>query len=104
DDANILACYRRSESVVPQQALALSNSKLAIDMSQQLQARLGNFESDDAFAARVFELILCRQPTESELSECRTFFSEMAAANLQGRARARFVHAMLNHNDFVTIR
>lgn len=104
DDANILACYRRSESVVPQQALALSNSKLAIDMSQQLQTRLGDFESNDAFASHVFNLLLCRQPTEAELAECRTFFSEMAAANLQGRARTRFVHALLNHNDFVTIR
>lgn len=105
DDADHLACYRRSESVVPQQALALSNSRLSIDMSQQLLARLGEIESADAFAARVFEALLCRPPTDAEMAECRTFFSEMAALPVdEGRSRARFVHALLNHNDFVTIR
>jgi mono/diheme cytochrome c family protein len=105
DDANHLACYRRSQSVVPQQALALSNSKLSIDMAQQLLTQLGEIESNDAFAARAFEALLCRQPSDPEMVECRTFFSEMAAlSGDQARVRARFVHALLNHNDFVTIR
>jgi hypothetical protein len=33
NDADHLQCYRRTESIAPQQALALSNSKLAIEMS-----------------------------------------------------------------------
>ena len=31
DAANVSECYRRSESVVPQQALALANSPLTLD-------------------------------------------------------------------------
>src|SRR6202035_6061022 len=32
DDASVRECYRRSESIVPQQALALANSKLTLSM------------------------------------------------------------------------
>jgi hypothetical protein len=40
DDASILACYRRSVSVIPQQALALANSKLSIDAATQISKAL----------------------------------------------------------------
>ena len=34
DDASVLECYRRSESLVPQQALALTNSDFAVARSR----------------------------------------------------------------------
>ena len=37
DDANVLECYRRTESIVPQQALALWNSKFAHDDGREDQ-------------------------------------------------------------------
>src|SRR5262249_34116027 len=40
DEAGVLECYRRSESIVPQQALALSNSKLALAAAARINARL----------------------------------------------------------------
>ena len=41
DSPNVLSCYRRSESVVPQQALALANSSLCLEQARLLagQAR-----------------------------------------------------------------
>jgi len=40
DDADILRCYRRNESIVPQQALAMANSKLALSMARKIAERL----------------------------------------------------------------
>ena len=40
DSANVLSCYRRTESVVPQQALALANSSLSLDQARRLAKRL----------------------------------------------------------------
>ena len=36
DNANVLACYRRSESIVPQQALALVNSRISLSAAKAL--------------------------------------------------------------------
>ena len=40
DSANPTACYRRAESVVPQQALAMANSPLSFEQSRLLAAEL----------------------------------------------------------------
>ncbi len=119
DDADILQCYRRSSSIVPQQALALSNSSLSINMAADIEARLTaapakprreDSASREAFIQDVFTVLLARPASDAELRECQNFFAEMAALDSQGgsdaarRARVRFVGAMLNHNDFITIR
>jgi hypothetical protein len=114
DDAGVLECYRRSESIVPQQALALSNSHLALDMAAKINPRL--FErlgavSDAAFARTAFELILCSSPSTAEQAECQKTLREwVSLLQKQGvpdpvrRARADLISALLNHNDFITIR
>ena len=69
DNADILQCYRRSESIVPQQALALSNSRLAIEMSDRIAERLAHsLESPETgdFIDATFNLILARQPSQQE--------------------------------------
>jgi hypothetical protein len=119
DDADVLQCYRRSESIVPQQALALSNSSLAIQMAVSIEERVsGSLEQPGraAFIDEVFYLLLGRTPTDAEVIECNRFFDEMGALQAvqqtdgqpagehQRRVGARFVHAILNHNDFITIR
>ena len=38
DDASVLECYRRAESIVPQQALALANSQFALAMAEKINA------------------------------------------------------------------
>ncbi len=114
DDADILDCYRRGDSVVPQQALALANSKLALTLSRKITARLlkqlGN-ANDDQFIGAAFESILATEPTDEEITVCRETLEstrEVLARKKHPqaalRARENLVHALLNHNDFITIR
>ncbi|MGI9472822.1 MAG: DUF1553 domain-containing protein [Rubripirellula sp.] len=110
DNADILQCYRRSESIVPQQALALSNSQLAIEMAHAIAKKLDSASvdpSDREFIAKTFFALLGRDPTPEEHSECQLFFNELSElADPPDRItiRSRFVQAILNHNDFITIR
>ena len=96
-------------SVVPQQALALSNSKLALEMAEKIAARFGGENPDLAeFVAHSFEAILARKLDADEKRVCLEFCEAMRTAvqskDAERRIRIRLVHALLNHNDFVTIR
>jgi hypothetical protein len=114
DDANVLECYRRSESIVPQQALALSNSKLVLQATEALAARLearcGN-RGDRDFVVAAFEAILGFHPSEAEANAClealASWKTELKASrklDADRKARTDLVAALINHNDFVTIR
>jgi hypothetical protein len=107
NDADHLQCYRRSESIAPQQALALSNGKVPIEMARRIAEQV---ESED-FVGGVFELLLGRKPDDAERRECETALADLETAatkakkaNPAQRARRGLVHALLNHNDFVSIR
>jgi hypothetical protein len=133
DSANPVECYRRSESIAPQQALAMANSTLTLAQSRVLAKKLsdslGNVAADEApkrFVADAFVRILCRQASEAELTTCLEFLKEQAAllsdpksltpfsagpaasvppsSDPAQRARENLVHVLLNHNDFVTVR
>ncbi|MBM3829026.1 MAG: DUF1553 domain-containing protein [Verrucomicrobia bacterium] len=101
-------CYRRTRSVIPQQALALTNSKLVHDHAAALAKRLGAPASDNpAFITAAFEHLLTRPPSRAELAECEGFLPNQSnAAQKDGEARAResLVRALLNQNDFLTVR
>ena len=103
DDADLLQCYRRSESVVPQQALALSNSELAFKAAGRIAGKWGVEKDSSALINELFLQILGRSPDEEEIGECVAFLSNFPSGQGQ-RARSQLVHALLNHNDFVTIR
>jgi hypothetical protein len=107
-------CYRRSESIVPQQALVLTNSPFMVEASQALAGRLPSMD-DAAFVVAAFEQVLTRPPTESERETCLAFLkkqtevyqtaaAKMAPADQVMRARASLVRALFNHNEFVTVR
>lgn len=117
DDADLLQCYRRSESIVPQQALALANSRLSLDMSAEIARRIDPHTqlTRADFIAQSFQSILARPATPTEQEACGDFMDELetllnsetrnvAATRVQATIRKRLVHALLNHNDFVTIR
>ena len=132
DVADPNACYRRRESVVPQQALALMNSALALDQSRLLAETLTKHvgDKDDeptrtAFITAAFETILSHVPTDAELTASRRFLndhSQLVATSNQAvfpaggqsqrgpsplpvqRARENFVHVLFSHNAFVTVR
>ena len=107
NDADHLQCYRRSESIVPQQALAMANSKLAIEMSGLIATRL----VEKKFVEQAFNLLLARSPESVEREECLRTLKKLESMAVKGkktnpaqRARRGLVHALLNHNDFVSIR
>jgi hypothetical protein len=133
DSANPVECYRRSESIAPQQALALANSTLTLAqariLAKKLTGELTGTSPDKPswrFVRDAFVRILCREPTDDELTTCLAFLREQSTAladqkaftafstgpaasvapsvNPQQRARENLVHVLLNHNDFVTIR
>ncbi len=47
DDAGVLECYRRTESIVPQQALTLANSKFSLTMADAIAARIATPQAAD---------------------------------------------------------
>ncbi|MEX0700560.1 MAG: PSD1 and planctomycete cytochrome C domain-containing protein [Planctomycetales bacterium] len=131
DAASVIECYRRKTSVVPQQALALSNSPLPFEQSRLLARQLSEeaARSDDpeaTFVRIAFEQVLIRGPSDEEMDRCRAFLAEQSRlladesrlAEVEGgpdvrvppsedpalRARENLVHVLMNHNDFVTIR
>jgi hypothetical protein len=116
--------YRRTTSVVPQQALALVNNALLLDLSRELADRLwsesaaaGERERTAAFLAATFEQVLTRPPSPRERELSEAFLARQAAllgraigrsakgtdADPRARARRDLVHALFSHNDFITV-
>ena len=132
DVASPNECYRRSESIVPQQALALANSSLSLSQSRLLARRLwheiapGSDPPRAQFVRLAFLQILSRPPADEELAACLEFLVDQAAtlsdssklskfvggstpqvkpaAEPRLRALENLVHVLINHNDFVTVR
>lgn len=112
DDASVLDCYRRAESIVPQQALALENSSLAIEMADRIARRLNaDAANDEQFVRRAFLTVLASEATAEEqrlIAETLPRMVEIARREKRPdpelHARIRLVQVLLNHNDFVTIR
>ncbi|HEY1860980.1 MAG TPA: DUF1549 and DUF1553 domain-containing protein, partial [Gemmataceae bacterium] len=126
DGADVVECYQRKSTVMPQQALALANSEVTLSYARILARTLAKGASDPAaFTTAAFERVLSRSPTESELAECVTFLRQQTERHATGqttpaagedhdgkmpstdaalRARENLVHVLLNHHDFVTIR
>ena len=114
DDANVLDCYRRGESIVPQQALALENSTLAMEMVDRIAQRLHESNptaSDREFARLAFVTILADEPSEAEqkwiegmMIKMREFASDATPDQATKSAQLGLVRGLINHNDFITIR
>jgi hypothetical protein len=164
DAPSVEECYRRHETIVPQQALALSNSNMAFDRADEIARAMSSVVGDGStadFVTATFEHILARMPTDAEqvaaidglerLEAVETaeatrlplataqngledvgrpsqvgreestrldreaqretadlrksaYSASQSGTTARDRARAAFVHVLLNHNDFVTIR
>ncbi len=92
DGANPCECYRRSNTVLPSQALALTNSELLVHYGRicaaKLQAQLATRKTVDVstnlldastnveFVKLAFESLLGRLPTEQELATSVDFLTE----------------------------
>ncbi|WZO95988.1 PSD1 and planctomycete cytochrome C domain-containing protein [Isosphaeraceae bacterium EP7] len=133
DSANVAACYRRDETVMPHQALALANSPLGLASARRLGLTISREVGDEptpdhhaAFVDAAFLRLLGRPPEEAERTACVAYLADQTArlANQSGltlfpqgtpsdvpaaaephlRARQDLVLVLLNHNDFVTVR
>jgi hypothetical protein len=119
DAPNVEECYRRHETIVPQQALALSNSSMVLGRAPEIATAIDDevgalAAGRAAFVNSAFERVLGRSPSRDERVECEVGLARLAAAlatecarpdrTPEARARAAFVHVLINHNDFVTIR
>ncbi len=130
DGPGVTECYKRDESIVPQQALAMANSPLVKNQSRRLAAALMKASGEDAdgssFIRLCFSTILNRPPEQEEMAACQQFLNDQSAlladpagltpaatgeiaATLpatQPRARAgeNLVLVLFNHNDFISIR
>ena len=88
DAANPVECFRRGESVMPQQALVLVNGPLCLQQSRRIARKLSDAigeasgEEPDAFIVAAFELLLTRQPTDEERQRCAAFLAEDAGREL----------------------
>ena len=124
DSASPDECYRRNETIVPQQALTLMNSQLAIEQARHLAKALA--VGKQPFVEALFVRVLSRKPTKSELQTCEEFLKQQTARFRDGselatfdngpklnvapssdpaqRAKENLAHVLLNHNDFVTVR
>jgi hypothetical protein len=87
DSSNVLSCYRRAESVVPQQALALANSPLALSQARRLAKRIsgqvaqgsgGPDHAERDFVSQAFERVLGRRPRAEEQAECLRFLVDQS--------------------------
>jgi hypothetical protein len=125
DAADPCTCDRRTASVLPQQALALSNSELTLRQARALARKLWaevRAEPDPAtaFVEAAFEQVLARAPKPAERRVVDTFLTrqrklfettkltavgpDAPSVDPAARARENLVIALFNHNDFVTIR
>ncbi|MEI8213674.1 MAG: PSD1 and planctomycete cytochrome C domain-containing protein [Planctomycetota bacterium] len=113
DDANVLECYRRAQSIVPQQALTLENSPLVQSASEKLAQRIlvsNSAMEDDEFAKRSFECVLGVLPNSGETEAMIRAMAQWRASALARQAspdhiaRLGLIRALFNHNDFITIR
>ena len=127
DAPDAMECYRRTRSIVPQQALALTNSDFVHEQSAAITVALMNETgvategNPESFITAAFEKILSRPPSKAELQLCCEAIesqrellakTETADANVQEanaadanvRVLESVVRAIRNHNDDITIR
>jgi hypothetical protein len=107
DEALVKDCYRREQSIVPQQALALANSRLVLDASSQISKRLSEKAvDDDDFTRSAFRFVVGFDASDEELDACRIALDQWRnqPSGSTENGRANLVWALINHNDFVTLR
>lgn len=113
DEALVTECYRRDQSIVPQQALAMTNSRLVLDCAKPIAEQISKNVSpngadveDAAFIRSSFSLLLGSLPSDGELSASQAALNEWRKLPkiMPADVRSYLVWSLLNHNDFVTLR
>src|SRR5262249_20753123 len=80
DAADATACYQRTQSIVPQQALALSNSHLSLVqarlLARHISQQVGENASPPEFIEAAFQTTLARPPTVEERTLSEKFLDQ----------------------------
>src|SRR6185436_11565342 len=106
DEAGVKECYRRDQSIVPQQALALADSRLVHDAAGQIAQRLSQPTVagmpplvDKEFVQRAFYVLLGIRANDNEsraslkaIAEWRAM-PNAASDSKEDRAREYFIWA-----------
>jgi hypothetical protein len=100
DGPAVTECYQRRPTVMPQQALALGNSKIALTQARSLAGKLSP-DCEETFIAQAYSRILARNPSAEEKQACTEFLRN---GSDKTRARENLILVLFNHNDFVTVR
>jgi hypothetical protein len=93
DAPDPLDSYRRTPSITPQQALALTNSRLVIESSRRVA---DSIPAEADFVVAAFERVLSRTPSPDEAAVASRF--------LERGSRQSLVRALFSHHEFVTVR
>ena len=108
DEALVRECYRREASIQPQQALAMTNSKFVLEAAPAIARHLSRGTSDDAsFVSKAFAVLLGISANDRELEASRAALAswrKQSDSKSDDDVRSHLVWALLNHNDFVTVR
>jgi hypothetical protein len=116
DEALVKECYRRDQSIVPQQALALSNSRLVLDSAVRIAERIdregqGGRVEEQEFIEQAFQQILGIRADEAMVGASKRAMERWRSLPEGGIGqgssipdRIMLVWSLLNHNDFVTLR
>ena len=101
DPPDPVECFRRTTTVVPQQALALSNSSLVHDAATATVTIIDQLAQTDAdWIEAAFRRVLSRSPSVAERKVATRFLGATASTE---KKRA-LLRVLLNHNDFISIR
>lgn len=116
DAPDPLQCYRRSRSLMPQQALALTNSRLIDESSYAAARAITDLTGDDSeqFVDLAWLELLGRQANTDERQACLAFLcapddptngvANGSTDDVAASRRAALVRVLWNHHEFVTIR
>ena len=117
DEPGVKECYRRDQSIVPQQALALTDSRLVLDAASQIAKRLSQPAAsvktppdDKEFVRKAFYELLGIRVNDGETRASMKALAAWRALSKTGgdakadSARANLIWALINHNDFITVR
>jgi hypothetical protein len=114
DEALVTECYRRDESIVPQQALAMSHSRIVLEnvpaITNRIQKRA--VDSPEQFIRIAFAWILGLEPTRDELELCRAMLSDDSESDgiqtgdetaMRFSRQEELVWVLLNHHHFLQV-
>jgi Protein of unknown function (DUF1553)/Protein of unknown function (DUF1549)/Planctomycete cytochrome C len=100
DGPNVCECYRRTSTVLPQQALAMTNSELLVNYGRKLASKIVEEHSqrspasaltDPQFVQLAFERVLSRPASEKELDVSLQFLESQRQLLGQSQADQRSV-------------